>query len=200
MYVTAGKIPEPEECLNNETKLFRALDSNSPKLSPRMKELSVYSLPQWDHPNYYWRINEIDSTQRMAEERSKSSIEMRSLDMLVLPTSFSISLLTIRWYSNDHGGIVNPNGRGPNPQQLIWFRSRAQVAADPAFQKCVIAYASDFSFIGTAARACGLSSGTNPKLGMLASLDHTIHFYDDSVDASDWLLFYVRFIWLFSNS
>lgn len=91
------------------------------------------------------------------------------------------------------------------------------MAKDPAFQKCVIAYASEyaspsslilffdfrfysslmwfddsFSFIGTAARACGLGATSTPRLGMLASLDHTLHFYDDTVDASDWLLFYVR--------
>lgn len=62
---------------------------------------------------------------------------------------------------------------------------------DPSFQKCVIAYASDLSFIGTAARHAGLGGNTTPKLGMLASLDHSMHFWDDA-DASDWLLFYMQ--------
>lgn len=73
-------------------------------------------------------------------------------------------------------------------RQLYWFRSRASVRQDPDFQKvcrghqpvipvlltdisdvqCVLAYASDLNFIGTAARATGLGSNTSPRLGMLA--------------------------------
>lgn len=90
------------------------------------------------------------------------------------------------------GGVIS-NRKEANPQQLLWFRSRAKVTNDPAFQKCVIAYASDLSFIGTAAAAAGLGGRTTPSLGMLASLDHALYFYDDTVDASDWLLFYVCF-------
>lgn len=88
------------------------------------------------------------------------------------------------------GGVIS-NRKEADPQQLLWFRSRAKVTNDPAFQKCVIAYASDLSFIGTAAAAAGLGGRTVPSLGMLASLDHALYFYDDTVDASDWLLFYV---------
>lgn len=145
-----GKIPDPEDCLPTEDRLWKALDGKV-ALSEKFR----------------------DYIQRAAEERLRSSIEMRSVD------------------PKDFGGIVSTS-RDDNPQQLIWFRSRAKVAKDPAFQKCVIAYASDFSFIGTAARACGLGATSTPRLGMLASLDHTLHFYDDTVDASDWLLFYME--------
>lgn len=48
------------------------------------------------------------------------------------------------------------------------------------------------SFIGTAARATGLGSTTKPRLGMLASLDHSMHFYNDDIDCSDFLLFYME--------
>lgn len=41
----------------------------------------------------------------------------------------------------------------------------------------MIAYMSDFQFIGTTARSIGLNQNSNPRLGMLASLDHVIHFY-----------------------
>lgn len=44
-------------------------------------------------------------------------------------------------------------------------------------------------FIGTAARAAGLGAFTKPRLGMLASLDHSMYFYDEGMDASEWLLF-----------
>lgn len=79
-------------------------------------------------------------------------------------------------------------------RQMHWFRSRGPGKKnDPAFQKvclmsyvpwaradqriraqCVLAYASDLSFIGTAARAMGLGARTEPRLGMLASLDHAM--------------------------
>lgn len=35
----------------------------------------------------------------------------------------------------------------------------------------------DFQFIGTAARAVGLSGTSSPRLGMIASIDHSMHFY-----------------------
>jgi acyl-CoA thioesterase 8 len=41
----------------------------------------------------------------------------------------------------------------------------------------MIAYMTDFQFIGTASRSVGLSRTSSPRLGMLASLDHTTHFY-----------------------
>ena len=41
----------------------------------------------------------------------------------------------------------------------------------------MIGYMTDFQFIGTAARAVGLTSASSPRLGMLASLDHTTHYY-----------------------
>lgn len=53
----------------------------------------------------------------------------------------------------------------------------------------MLAYASDLQFIGTAARAAGLGAFTSPRLGMLASLDHSMWFYDQATDAYDWMLF-----------
>lgn len=41
----------------------------------------------------------------------------------------------------------------------------------------MIAYISDFQFIGVASRAVGLTRVSAPRLGMLASLDHSTHFY-----------------------
>ena len=46
----------------------------------------------------------------------------------------------------------------------------------------MIGYITDFQFIGTAARAIGLTSASNPRLGMLATLDHTTHFYPFPAD------------------
>ncbi|GAA5862522.1 hypothetical protein JCM8547_002092 [Rhodosporidiobolus lusitaniae] len=114
-----------------------------------------------------------DYVQRQAEERRQSSIEIRNTDR------------------RDIGSIVSFR-QTTQQQQLYWFRSRAPVLPDPDFQKCVLAYASDLNFIGTAARATGLGSGKENRLGMLASLDHSMFFYDTTVDAHDWLLYYME--------
>ncbi|GAA6062700.1 hypothetical protein JCM10212_004758 [Sporobolomyces blumeae] len=113
-----------------------------------------------------------DYVERQIEERKLSSIEIRNTD------------------KKDIGHIISFE-RSASQQQLYWFRSRAPVMSDPAFQKCVLAYASDLNFIGTAARASGLGSATRPRLGMLASLDHSMFFYCDQLEVDDWMLFYM---------
>ncbi|GAA5846009.1 hypothetical protein JCM3766R1_001335 [Sporobolomyces carnicolor] len=114
-----------------------------------------------------------DYVERQIEERKLSSIEIRNTD------------------KRDIGHIFSYE-RSASQQQLYWIRSRAPVMNDPAFQKCVLAYASDLNFIGTAARASGLGSSTKPRLGMLASLDHSMYFYNDDLQVDDWMLFYMQ--------
>ncbi|BGP29533.1 acyl-CoA thioesterase [Rhodotorula toruloides] len=115
----------------------------------------------------------LDFVERQAEERRQSSIELRNTDKREIGHLFAFD-------------------KTASQQQLYWFRSRAPVEPDPDFQKCVLAYASDLNFIGTAARATGLGASTKPRLGMLASLDHSMYFYDTTVDAHDWNLFYMN--------
>ncbi|KAJ8296378.1 Acyl-coenzyme A thioesterase 8 [Rhodotorula toruloides] len=119
------------------------------------------------------RIPEPEDVERQAEERRQSSIELRNTDKREIGHLFAFD-------------------KTASQQQLYWFRSRAPVEPDPDFQKCVLAYASDLNFIGTAARATGLGASTKPRLGMLASLDHSMYFYDTTVDAHDWNLFYMN--------
>ncbi|CEQ39093.1 SPOSA6832_00564 [Sporobolomyces salmonicolor] len=177
------KIPEPEECEPTEEVLRKALDQ-------------AKSLPE--------KLRTF--VERNAEERRQSSIELRNTDKsvaihfaslrsgncgteLATPTKDVGHIFSYeRSASQQLQLMLNPL---PN-RQLYWFRSRAPVVKDPDFQKCVLAYASDLNFIGTAARATGLGSSTRPRLGMLASLDHSMYFYDDTVDAHDWLLYYMN--------
>ncbi|WVQ95093.1 acyl-CoA thioesterase II [Kwoniella sp. CBS 9459] len=82
----------------------------------------------------------------------------------------------------------------PEVQQtrLSWLRARLHPSEKPDVEtiKAMIAYMTDFQFIGTASRSVGLHQGSTPRLGMLASLDHTIHFYPfpDDFDPSAPLL------------
>ncbi|OAV94819.1 hypothetical protein PTTG_06225 [Puccinia triticina 1-1 BBBD Race 1] len=77
----------------------------------------------------------------------------------------------------------------PDTSESYWFRSRAKIRSDPAYQKLVLAYASDFRFIGTVSKAMGLNLPGGPRASMLASLDHSMFFYDHDFDVSDWMLY-----------
>jgi acyl-CoA thioesterase-2 len=72
------------------------------------------------------------------------------------------------------------------PERMIWLRSSARLPDDPALHRCLLAYASDHSFIGTALRPHGatwLSPGMH-----VASIDHVMWFHQ-ALRVDDWLLY-----------
>lgn len=73
--------------------------------------------------------------------------------------------------------------------RAVWLKARLGEGEvlDSNTIKVMFGFMTDFQFIGTAARAVGLSGTSDPKLGMMASLDHTMHFYPlpDDFDASE---------------
>ncbi|WP_245213824.1 acyl-CoA thioesterase II [Rhodoferax sp. AJA081-3] len=73
-----------------------------------------------------------------------------------------------------------------SPHQHIWFRANGSVPDDPALQKCLLAYASDFSLLSTCLRPHGLTY-YQPNM-VTASLDHAMWFYRD-FRIDDWLLY-----------
>ena len=73
-----------------------------------------------------------------------------------------------------------------DPVQHIWFRANGSVPDDPALQKCLLAYASDFSLLSTCLRPHGLTY-YQPNM-VTASLDHAMWFYRD-FRVDDWLLY-----------
>ncbi|KAI9487649.1 MAG: HotDog domain-containing protein [Benjaminiella poitrasii] len=75
----------------------------------------------------------------------------------------------------------------PQPSLIArrWFKTRGQLDSDKRLHACVIAYASDSGFVGTAAKANGLPS---KGIGMLASLDHSMWFHAPA-RADSWLLY-----------
>lgn len=72
------------------------------------------------------------------------------------------------------------------PVQHIWFRANGTVPSNPMVQKCLLAYASDFSLLSTCLRPHGLSY-YQPNM-VTASLDHAMWFYRD-FRIDDWLLY-----------
>lgn len=81
------------------------------------------------------------------------------------------------------------------PRAHSWFRTVAPlppIADDPAIHRAVIAFASDYTLLGTSALPHGLSWMRGELLG--ASLDHAIWFHRPA-RADDWLLYAVDSPW-----
>ena len=72
------------------------------------------------------------------------------------------------------------------PRSHSWFRAAAQLPDDPDLHRAVIAYASDFTLLGTSALPHGLSWMRGELTG--ASLDHALWFHREA-RADEWLLF-----------
>lgn len=72
------------------------------------------------------------------------------------------------------------------PRQCIWFRAAGQLPDDPGLHQSVLAYASDFNFLGTAMRPHGMSWFQRNIVA--ASLDHAIWFHREA-RVDDWLLY-----------
>ncbi|MGB3753632.1 MAG: acyl-CoA thioesterase domain-containing protein [Parerythrobacter sp.] len=79
-----------------------------------------------------------------------------------------------------------------SPVQHNWLRTAAALPDDPALHRAVLAYASDYTLLGTAAIPHGLSWMRGEVSG--ASLDHAVWFHD-SVRCDDWLLYSTKSPW-----
>lgn len=78
------------------------------------------------------------------------------------------------------------NSEPQQPQAHSWFRTAAPLPDDPAIHRAIIAYASDYTLLGTAALPHGLSWMRGELNG--ASLDHAIWFHRPA-RADEWLLY-----------
>ncbi|MEL7737110.1 acyl-CoA thioesterase II [Citromicrobium bathyomarinum] len=79
---------------------------------------------------------------------------------------------------------LNPEPR--EPHSFSWFRLVAPLPDDPAIHRAVIAYASDYTLLGTAVLPHGLSWMRGELIS--ASLDHAIWFHAPA-RADEWLLY-----------
>ncbi|ORX59377.1 Thioesterase/thiol ester dehydrase-isomerase [Hesseltinella vesiculosa] len=76
----------------------------------------------------------------------------------------------------------------PDPRQYQWFRAKERVETDDRkVHACILAYASDSNLLATANQANGLSFPSK-RVGMMASLDHSIWFHHPC-RADEWLLY-----------
>ncbi|MGB5779391.1 MAG: acyl-CoA thioesterase domain-containing protein [Allopontixanthobacter sediminis] len=84
------------------------------------------------------------------------------------------------------------NSEPREPRAHSWFRAAAALPDDPAIHRAVIAYASDYTLLGTAALPHGLSWMRGEMNG--ASLDHAIWFHRPA-RADEWLLYVTDSPW-----
>lgn len=72
------------------------------------------------------------------------------------------------------------------PQKQSWLRAQGELPDDPVLHRCLLAYASDFSFLGTSLHPHAVTF-MSPDM-QVASLDHAIWFHRD-FRIDDWLLY-----------
>ncbi|MFN2100161.1 acyl-CoA thioesterase [Altererythrobacter sp. MF3-039] len=78
------------------------------------------------------------------------------------------------------------NSQPSEPRAHSWFRTVAPLPDDSAIHRAIIAYASDFTLLGTSALPHGLSWMRGDLVG--ASLDHALWFHREA-RADEWLLY-----------
>ena len=89
------------------------------------------------------------------------------------------------WRTVDAGDPLQPKPGAA--RRLAWFRAGAPIASDdPLRHQCVLAYASDYSLLGTSMMPHGLTFQT-PGL-QAATLDHAMWFHRP-FRADEWLLY-----------
>ena len=79
---------------------------------------------------------------------------------------------------------LDPDKRSPHKQS--WFRAQGELPDDRILHCCLLAYASDFAFLGTSLNPHGVTFMT-PSM-QVASLDHAIWFHRD-FRMDEWLLY-----------
>jgi acyl-CoA thioesterase-2 len=79
---------------------------------------------------------------------------------------------------------VNP--KPAPPVQHIWLRTAGTLPDDPRLHRCLLAYISDFSLLGTATRPHAVQYSSDDLV--MASIDHAMWFHRE-FRVDDWLLY-----------
>lgn len=63
--------------------------------------------------------------------------------------------------------------------RMMWYRPRIDPdeTISEEMYKSMITYLTDYQLVGAATRSIGLNMSSTPQIGLIASLDHSIHFY-----------------------
>jgi acyl-CoA thioesterase II len=85
--------------------------------------------------------------------------------------------------------ITNPPKR---TEQMFWIKCKGNLGDALALHQCVVAYGSDHNLLGTVPLSHGATwfsrKGPNPRITMMASLDHSMWFHCP-FRADEWMLY-----------
>ena len=132
-----------------------------------------YAMPEVTPPEEL--PSDMDLRKRFMEEMGEVSDVQRALMLRPRPIEMRTD-----------GKLHWMNSERKPPRAHSWFRTVAPLPDDPAMHRAVIAYASDYTLLGTSALPHGLSWARGELKG--ASLDHALWFHRPA-RADEWLLY-----------
>lgn len=119
--------------------------------------------------------SDMEQRRKFIEQTGNPSEQQRA--MMLRPRPIEMRTMdSLHW--------MNDQPRAPVAHS--WFRTVAPLPDDPAIHRAVIAYASDYTLLGTSALPHGLSWARGELKG--ASLDHAVWFHRPA-RADEWLLY-----------
>ena len=131
--------------------------------------------------------HQLDMPDAPAPESLKSEQELNRHLLDKVPEKFHDQLTRNRPIEIRPVDPVNPMAPEIKPPgKQSWFRAQGDLPDDRILHRCLLAYASDFAFLGTSLNPHGVAFMT-PNL-QVASLDHAIWFHRD-LRMDDWLLY-----------
>ncbi|KAG9323535.1 hypothetical protein KVV02_003355 [Mortierella alpina] len=123
-------------------------------------------------------------------EKFTEVLKLRLEEVMLLCLFFSPMTLDFKdTRKHSLNDITNPPKR---TEQSFWMRSKGKLGDALAFHQCVVAYGSDHNLLGTVPLAHGATwfsrLGSNPRIAMMASLDHSMWFHCP-FRADEWMLY-----------
>ena len=116
-------------------------------------------------------------------------LELARLVADMIPEKLRARALSERPIETRPVNPTNPLNPRPGPsRRMVWFKTASALPDDPALHRRLLAYASDFNFLGTSIQPHGVSWLT-PGIRM-ASLDHAMWFHRP-FRFDEWLLYSV---------
>lgn len=136
------------------------------------------------------RLTEASRRQIQLNLQAPFPIEVRPCGEL----NFLTAATAGRGKAQGGGGAGAASSSSVPAKQLVWMRCLEPLGDDPDLHRSVLVYASDWTLSSTMLLPAGLTF-SHPKLKMLASLDHTLHFapgFDTAASpfqADEWFLY-----------
>jgi acyl-CoA thioesterase-2 len=125
----------------------------------------------------------VPAPESLPTDQERLAAHAKRLPGFMRESALSERAFEMRTVDDGEGDPIYPEALGPH--RAVWLRTTGKVGDAPLLHACLLAYASDYSFLTTALRPHGiswLSAGVQ-----LASIDHVMWFHEP-FRADDWLL------------